>query len=274
MLFVDEAISSRRSVREFSAKSVKNKDVVDIIEAGCAAPSAKNRQPWSFIVLDKATALKMASEMKEWAAENKSEKGTVQASAEIIEKAPIVIAVCTPSKKKWASSDYISLGACLENMSLKAVDLGLGSLIVCDIFCVEEKCRRYADTKEEISALFLIGYPYRNANGTKRKPLQEKVRGISIEFSEGRQTDLLPEAHIEERRFAFISYAHADADIVLNDIVEFKKHGIVLWYDRSIAHGEKWDDKALGVIAQDNCAVVFLYLSDSSARSSAVARER
>lgn len=44
-------IKSRRSKRCFLDKSIPDEIIKQIIEAGCYAPSALNRQPWKFIVI-------------------------------------------------------------------------------------------------------------------------------------------------------------------------------------------------------------------------------
>lgn len=52
-------------------------------------------------------------------------------------------------------------------MSLKAVDLNLGSLIVCDIWCVDKAIRKILNIQKEIVALFLLGY----SNDTPNKKI-------------------------------------------------------------------------------------------------------
>ena len=46
-----EKILTRRSVRNFSDKPVRNEVLKNILEAGRLAPSATNSQPWHFIVV-------------------------------------------------------------------------------------------------------------------------------------------------------------------------------------------------------------------------------
>ena len=45
-------IMTRASERSFSGEKIPKKDILEIIKAGMAAPSAKNVQAWSFIVLE------------------------------------------------------------------------------------------------------------------------------------------------------------------------------------------------------------------------------
>ena len=44
-------IADRRSIRKYSEREISDEDIRDIIESGILAPSAKNRQPWKFIVV-------------------------------------------------------------------------------------------------------------------------------------------------------------------------------------------------------------------------------
>lgn len=273
MLFLDEAIQKRKSVRLFLSKEVEEKYIEAVVRAGAEAPSAKNRQPWYFIRLGRDTKDKIAAHMCDWVLMHKDKSGSVKESASVISNAPVAIAVCSPAEKEWPQSDYISIGACLENMSLKAVDVGLGSLIVCDIWCIEKEARRIVGTDLEITALFLLGYNGDVSARRNRKDIKNIVKGVTLGTERKEVVDKFPEATVGDGKFVFISYSHKDKDVVLHDITELKKHGIKLWYDKSIMYGEKWDKEALGIIAKPNCAALFLYVSKNSVVSEAVGEE-
>ena len=49
---VYNTILARRSIRSFTDKKVSREDIRILLEAGMAAPSACNLQPWTFIVVD------------------------------------------------------------------------------------------------------------------------------------------------------------------------------------------------------------------------------
>lgn len=44
------AIYERRSIRKFSNRNVPKELILEIIDAARLAPSAKNRQPWKYII--------------------------------------------------------------------------------------------------------------------------------------------------------------------------------------------------------------------------------
>lgn len=55
-------IDTRRSVREYSEKVVSDKDIKKILDAAMQAPSARNQQPWEFLVVkDQEKKEKIAS---------------------------------------------------------------------------------------------------------------------------------------------------------------------------------------------------------------------
>lgn len=45
-----ETIYSRRSIRKYTDEQVSRYNIEQIIDAGRVAPSAKNRQPWKYLV--------------------------------------------------------------------------------------------------------------------------------------------------------------------------------------------------------------------------------
>ena len=59
-----ENIFERRSVRKFTSEPVSDKQIEKLLRAAMAAPSAKNVQPWRFVVIrDKKILEEMAHKM-------------------------------------------------------------------------------------------------------------------------------------------------------------------------------------------------------------------
>jgi nitroreductase len=54
MMDVFEAIRTRRSIRKYQKEPIPNDKLEMIFEAARLAPSAANRQPWRFIVVQDA----------------------------------------------------------------------------------------------------------------------------------------------------------------------------------------------------------------------------
>ena len=108
-------IHSRKSVISFTGAAVSTQDLDTIIRAGMAAPTAVNKQPWSFVVVtDRKKLDALAAGLP---------------NARGIKKAGAVIIVCTePEKANLQSKDFAIIDASLasENILLATEALGLG----------------------------------------------------------------------------------------------------------------------------------------------------
>lgn len=114
---VVEAILARRSVRRFQAERPVEPWKRDaILAAATAAPSAKGRRPFRFLVLDDRGLLDELAE------------GLAQ--GEVFRQAPLAVAVCADlSGYPEGSLGWLEdCAAALENMLIAATSLGLGSL--------------------------------------------------------------------------------------------------------------------------------------------------
>ena len=68
---VIECIESRRSVRKYSDKKVSRETIDRLIELGTMAPSAMNKQPWGFVVIqDKEEIDALSEKIKAFLLEN------------------------------------------------------------------------------------------------------------------------------------------------------------------------------------------------------------
>lgn len=61
---VRDSMKKRRSIRKFNDIPVKPAIIRQLIEAAVAAPSAKNRQPWKFIVYTDAATQNMLQRIR------------------------------------------------------------------------------------------------------------------------------------------------------------------------------------------------------------------
>lgn len=106
-------IFRRRSVREFSEREVAEREVTALLEAGMAAPSARNRKPWHFVVVRERATLKAITE--------------IHPHAQMLAQARLAIAVCGDreiSPDFWVQD----CAAATENILIAAATLGLGAV--------------------------------------------------------------------------------------------------------------------------------------------------
>ena len=130
----DEVIASRRSIRKFLDKEVSISDVEEIIKAGIMAPSAHNRQPWRVAILEVDEKDNIASVLVDKADGDESKVNT----ARIIKEAPILLAIYYDDKDGNRDDDMLSIGAFIENMHLKATEMGYGSLWIANTNSIKE----------------------------------------------------------------------------------------------------------------------------------------
>lgn len=104
-----EAIKKRRSVREYKDKTISKEILQNLVDAARLAPTARNVQPWEFIVIANPDTLKKIGGL--------AENGRFMAQA----KACIAI-FCADTKY------YLEDGcAATQNLLISATALGIGS---------------------------------------------------------------------------------------------------------------------------------------------------
>lgn len=117
---------ARRSVRAYKDTPLGREVIEDLLYQGTRAPSGSNRQPWYFVVVEDA-ALK--EKIGELTVEKVGERA--RRTADVIAQVPALIVVYDRIGEDGGPSklfDYQSVGACMQNICLRATDKGLGSL--------------------------------------------------------------------------------------------------------------------------------------------------
>jgi nitroreductase len=121
-------IKSRRSTRQFVSEQLKDEELKEIIDAGIYAPSATNKQPWHFTVIQNRDILnRLNDDFKELA--KKSDNDYVKRVGEnerfhVFYNAPTVVLVC--GDKTNFSAD-VDCAVATENMLIAAESLGIGT---------------------------------------------------------------------------------------------------------------------------------------------------
>ena len=169
-----EAIYKRRSIRHFLQKPIPQEDLNQILEAGMWAPSAKNRQPWKFIVV-KGESKKTALALMEKGIE-RSEKGegvlagapelftNARFTLQCMKQAPVLVFIVNPQGRpltdNWTAaekihelSDVQAIGAAAENMALQATSMGIGSLWIGNIFFAYDELHDWLGEGEMVMAM-------------------------------------------------------------------------------------------------------------------------
>jgi F420 biosynthesis protein FbiB-like protein len=179
-----EAIAERRSIRKFKDTPVTDETIEAILKAAVQAPSGKNRQPWRFVVVKGDHRAEMVRVMREsitYLEEQDIDTGSGKWTANVMEQAPVTVFVFdahTPRESlPWeGGGDLVnvqSIGAAIQNMLLAALELGLGSLWICDVLYAYDALCDWLEQEHQMIAAVSFGYPDEQPGPRPRKPLSE-----------------------------------------------------------------------------------------------------
>lgn len=164
-----EALIKRRSIRKYKEQDIDKKDLEKIIEAGCVAPSAHNRQPWEIVIV-KENKKKIVDCMVNYTEEHPEDESILR-TAQTIDRANTLFLVYCTSHEQY-KYDLLSMGAFIENMLLKATELGIGTVWIGNVCPMAKKIENAlgidSGEKELVSAVAL-GYPENEPRELERK---------------------------------------------------------------------------------------------------------
>lgn len=173
-----EEVINRRSIRKFTGKEVARDNIIKILESARLAPSAHNRQPWHFIVLNHQQKNEVSRMMLDKVDRNSNIDVSVTNTANIIEDADKLVLVfltdVTDDKLRRDMNEQ-SIGAAIENMCLQATNMGIGSLWIGNIHVVGKELEKLYKQDSQLTAAVALGYPDQMPNQRPRKELEEIV---------------------------------------------------------------------------------------------------
>ena len=165
---VVDAILKRRSIRRYRPEIVDKSVIKELLIAGMYAPSARNQQPWHFLVIDDRGLL--------------DEIMKVHPYASMLPGASFAILVCGDenlelSKGYWS----VDCAAATQNILLAAHALELGAVWL-GVYPREERqqgIREIVDLPDHVHpfALISVGYP------AEEKPVPDRIREDRIRWN-------------------------------------------------------------------------------------------
>ena len=168
-----ELIQTRETIRSYDPDRKIDEDVLNrILNAGRLAPSAANRQPWTFVLVSSENKLKevKASYPRDW-----------------FQKVPHVLAVVGNKSKSWVrpydgyNSIETDLAIAMDHMILASENEGVAT---CWIIAFDYQQLTHALGLKENEVVYCItplSYPpegFQKHGNKKRKPLEEIVKRI------------------------------------------------------------------------------------------------
>lgn len=173
---LQKAMEKRRSVRRYQKKAVEKEIVEKLLQAASLAPTWKNSQTGRYyVVMDKQKLAEVKQE------------GLAPFNAENTKDAPVLIVTTfvknrsgyernqEPSNELGNGWGCYDLGLQNQNLLLKAVDLGLSTLVMG--IRDADKLRTILDIKEDeiIVSVIAVGYGDIEPDMPKRKDLNDVV---------------------------------------------------------------------------------------------------
>jgi nitroreductase len=202
-------LRARRSVRRFRDEPVDRGAILRLIEAAVAAPSASNKQPWRFLVVEsKERIARMAAAVREATARIASHvpepsQPSFRAYGDYFTRFEDAPAVVVPIHRgssvlsnlvdgslapedrdaiAWMERDsgLVGTSLALENLLLMAHAMGLGASGMTGPLVAEPALRGILEVPDGwgIVALVPVGHPAEEPTPTDRKPVDKVVRWL------------------------------------------------------------------------------------------------
>lgn len=188
-------IFKRRSVRFFKSNPISKVDMREILRAGMWAPSAKNRQPWKFVVVRGKSKDEMLALMEKGIERSEKGEGVLAGSSDLytnarftlkcMKEAYNIVFIVNPNgrdiEEEWTLADKIhelsdvqAIGAAAQNMALQATSMGIGSLWIGNIFFAYEELTEWLGKGQMVLAM-AFGDPNHNPCPLARKSEDEVI---------------------------------------------------------------------------------------------------
>jgi len=153
-----EALKKRRSIRTFSHKPIRRNLIENLINLAQMAPTARNVQPWEFVVVTEKEVLEKL--------------GSLADNGRFIADSVCCVAVFCKDTKYYLEDGC----AATENILIAAADLGLASCWVAGDkkpYCDKVRELLNAGTDVKLVSLIPLGYSESKPPMPSRKSLKE-----------------------------------------------------------------------------------------------------
>ena len=209
---LEDAIRLRRSIRRYAADKPARALIERLLEMAVHAPSASNKQPWRFFVVDeRATIERMAQAVESAVAHiaghieprfgdafraygdyfvrfREAPVVIVPAFRELVVLSNLVDAATSAEDREAIrvmefNSGLISTSLALQNLMLYAHSIGLGSSCMTGPLVAAAEIRRLLGIPESwhIAACVPVGYPAEAPQPVARKSVETVVRWVGEE---------------------------------------------------------------------------------------------
>lgn len=163
-----ETIFNRRSIRRYTEQNIDSETIILLLKAAMYAPSAVNKQPWHFIVIDSRKTMQQIME--------------IHPHAGMLRTASHGIVICGDEQLQHDDGYWVvDCGAATQNLLLAAHSLGLGA---CWVGIQPREARKKAFSSllgcpahVKPFALVTLGYP------AEAKPMPERFHPEKVKLN-------------------------------------------------------------------------------------------
>ncbi|WBL36288.1 nitroreductase family protein [Tepidiforma flava] len=174
-----EAFAARqRAVRHFTGREVPDELVERLLRAATRAPSARNAQPWRFVVVRERETKRRLGELFDELGRQFYGAGAPDRTP--WEEVPVLIAVCSArdvfgSGEAGAAALGASIYPAVQNLLLAAQAAGLGAVLTTRWKAREEEVRALLGLPGDaaVHAIIPLGWPDRAYGRNRRRPVRE-----------------------------------------------------------------------------------------------------
>ena len=165
---VYEAIAARRSVRQFRREPIDQAVLERVFRAASLAPSARNEQPWQFVILRERRILDAIPEIHPY--------------SRMLTQAPLGILICGDLSLEVYKDFWVQdCSAATQNMLLAAHSLGLGAVWL-GIYPMEERVtgiRKMLSLPDHVVPLAIVsvGWP------AEEKPPASRYKSERVHYN-------------------------------------------------------------------------------------------
>lgn len=191
-----DVIRGRRSIRRYRPDAVPHEHIEALLTAAIWSPSAHNRQPWRFAVIEqdahkerlaRAMGARLQADLEADAVPREQIEADVSRSYARITSAPVIIMLCVsmvdmdhyPDARR-NQNEYLmavqSVAMAGQNLLLAAHALGLGACWMCAPLFVPDVVREALELPQDWQpqGMLTVGYPAQQREKT-RNPIESSV---------------------------------------------------------------------------------------------------